>query len=116
MSYTAPQDGTSYNVGTQLNAFVYGTLASWYNEDVQAAGQPQRQMALLPGPPPGEPGSVYGGEGALRSVWDGCGVWLHRPWSCALMRVCQACQCFMDGSCKQPGAALEPCTDRVSLA
>ncbi len=32
----ATQDGTTYNVGTELNDFVYGTLATWYNEDVQA--------------------------------------------------------------------------------
>lgn len=61
VSCTAPQDGTSYNVGTQLNAFVYSTLASWYNEDVQAAGQPQKQLALIPGPPPGERLLLLGG-------------------------------------------------------
>ncbi|EFJ47390.1 hypothetical protein VOLCADRAFT_92030 [Volvox carteri f. nagariensis] len=38
-------DGTTYNVGTELNDFVYGTLATWYNEDVQS---PRAQLEVPP--------------------------------------------------------------------
>ncbi|GLC43061.1 hypothetical protein PLESTM_001418600 [Pleodorina starrii] len=40
------EDGTSYNVGTELNDFVYGTLATWYNEDEQSAAA---QLDIPPG-------------------------------------------------------------------
>ncbi|KXZ50154.1 hypothetical protein GPECTOR_17g790 [Gonium pectorale] len=59
-------DGTSLNVGTELNAFVYGTLAAWYNEDVREAGQGEEtQLSVPPGLPAAGPAAetTPGGEG-----------------------------------------------------
>lgn len=38
-------DGDTLNVGTQMNAFVYNTIAQWYNEDSSEA------LPLTPAPP-----------------------------------------------------------------
>ncbi|PNH04012.1 hypothetical protein TSOC_009873 [Tetrabaena socialis] len=62
------QDGTSLNVGTELNAFVYGTLAAWYSEDVQ----PQARLEVVP---PG-PGDGHAPPTAVSSVEPSGGSWL----------------------------------------
>ncbi len=47
-------DGQDINVATKVDAFVYNTLAQWYNEDQAAAGSNQTLPAAPSGqqPPP----------------------------------------------------------------
>ncbi|BDA51220.1 probable glutamyl endopeptidase [Coccomyxa sp. Obi] len=45
-------DNQDINVGTKINAFVYNTLAQWYNEDLAAAGSNNTLPAAPSGPQP----------------------------------------------------------------
>ncbi|KAG2443879.1 hypothetical protein HXX76_002220 [Chlamydomonas incerta] len=56
-------DGTSLNVGTELNDFVYGTLATWYNEDYR-----QQPAAHLQLPPAAAAAAASPGEGGSQAA------------------------------------------------
>ncbi|KAG2439913.1 hypothetical protein HYH02_010542 [Chlamydomonas schloesseri] len=56
------EDGTSLNVGTELNDFVYGTLVTWYNEDYRQ--QPAARLQLPPAAAAAAAGSGDGGSAA----------------------------------------------------
>ncbi len=45
-------DNQDINVGTKINAFVYNTLAQWYNEDMAAAKSNNTLPAAPSGPQP----------------------------------------------------------------
>ena len=45
--------GNDYNVGTEVDSFVYNTVAQWYNEDGENGTLPMAP----PGPPPKSVGS-----------------------------------------------------------
>ena len=51
-------DGANMNVGTKLDAYVYNTLAAWYNEDMKAAGSNATLPAAPSGPQPPAPASA----------------------------------------------------------
>ena len=50
---SGPNAGTDYNVGTEVDSFVYNTVAAWYNEDGENGTLPMAP----PGPPPQKAGS-----------------------------------------------------------
>ncbi len=55
-------DGQDINVATKVDAFVYNTLAQWYNEDQAAAGSNQTLPAAPSGqqpPPAGTSSSTF---------------------------------------------------------
>lgn len=54
----ATSDGANMNVGTKLDAYVYNTLAAWYNEDMKAAGSNATLPAAPSGPQPPAPASA----------------------------------------------------------
>mmetsp|Transcript_16296 Transcript_16296/g.48870 ORF Transcript_16296/g.48870 Transcript_16296/m.48870 type:complete len:527 (+) Transcript_16296:514-2094(+) len=61
-------DGNTYNVGTQLNSFVYNTVVGWYNEDVTDG------LTLAPPAPPSNSNSdrittTLGNTSWWRSHW-----------------------------------------------
>eukprot|EP00198_Chlamydomonas_reinhardtii_P004368 XP_001693704.1 predicted protein [Chlamydomonas reinhardtii] len=75
-SSSSSSDGTSLNVGTELNDFVYGTLATWYNEDYQ-----QEPAAHLQLPPAAAAAAASQGDGGSRAATmtpgeGGGGSWL----------------------------------------
>ena len=62
-------DGTTQNVGIKLNAFVYNTLSSWYNED---ASEP---LALVP-VPPSSPASHRPYDDNAAASWFSDHLWI----------------------------------------
>ena len=42
MAQVSTSDNQDINVGTKINAFVYNTIAQWYNEDAKV-GNPQHR-------------------------------------------------------------------------
>lgn len=84
-------DGTTYNVGTQLNSFVYNTIVSWYNEDVTQG------LSLAPPAPP----NATNGRDRITSTL-GSRSWWHRNWWYVVLPVavclvlgalCMLCTC-----------------------
>ena len=57
VAQVATSDGANMNVGTKLDAYVYHTLAAWYNEDMRAAGSNATLPAAPSGPQPPAPAS-----------------------------------------------------------
>jgi V8-like Glu-specific endopeptidase len=68
-------DGTTYNVATQMNAFVYNTVVGWYNEDVTDG------LTLAPPAPPASSRNNGGGVVTLgnTSWWRDHWWWIVLP-------------------------------------
>lgn len=63
-------DNQDINVGTKINAFVYNTLAQWYNEDMKSEGSnntlPAAPSGQQPAPSDNSPRTFLG----VRLEWN----------------------------------------------
>ncbi|KAK9838458.1 hypothetical protein WJX81_000661 [Elliptochloris bilobata] len=107
----ATSDGANMNVGTKLDAYVYNTLAAWYNEDMKAAGSNATLPAAPSGPQPPAPASARPRFLGLAVDWTDpafitvvallvlAGVLVGGG---AVYTLCRLCECAMRPRAKPP--------------